>query len=268
MRLYGDGMVVHQSQTDEGVIEVVDTGDSRSMHFGTFPRQSSMRISMPHALELSYTQAMMGCLLLNPTPRRSLVVGLGGGSVVKFLLHHFPDCQVDVIEYRQDVIDVAQSYFGVPTDNPNLNIQLGDGYLHVSRCFYDTDLSYDLLLVDAYDHNGMAASVGVQAFFDACAGIMTANGVLSINLWGSERANFNTTMQRINQSFDNRAMILPVENKGNVIALATNFDVSHAQLKQLRSKVDDWEMRYQVNLPKALQNLIRQNRNFISRLFA
>jgi spermidine synthase len=268
MRLYGDGVVVHQSQSDEGVIEVVDTGDSRSMHFGTFPRQSSMRLSQPHALELTYTQAMMAALLLNPNPRKVLIVGLGGGSLVKFLLHHFPNCQIDVVEYRRDVVDVARGYFGVPEDNPNLNIQLGDGYLHVSRCFYETDLSYDLLLVDAYDHNGMAASVGVQAFFDACAGIMSADGVMSINLWGSERSGFNTTMQRINQSFDNRSMILPVENKGNVIALATHAEISHSELKQLRKKVDAMEMQYQVNLPKALQNLIRQNRNFISRLFA
>ncbi len=268
MRLYGDGLVVHQAQSDEGVIEVVDSGGSRALHFGTHPRQSSMRLSDPTALELSYTQAMMGCLLLNPAPRRVLVVGLGGGSLVKFLLHHFPNCHIDVVEYRRDVVDVAQSFFGVPVDEPRLNIMLGDGYLHVSHCFHETDLSYDLLLVDAYDHNGMAASVGVQAFFDACAGIMTADGVMSINLWGSDRPTFNTTMQRINQSFEQRVMILPVENKGNVIALATQFEVKHTDLKLLRAKVDDWEMRYRINLPKALQNLIRQNRNFISRLFA
>lgn len=125
-----------------------------------------------------------------------------------------------------------------------------------------------MLLVDAYDHNGMAASVGVQPFFDACSGILTADGVMSINLWGSERDLFNTTMQRINQSFAGRSMLLPVENKGNVIALATQFEVNHRDLKLLRAEVDEWEMRYRINLPKALQNLIRQNRNFISRLFA
>ena len=114
MRLYGDGRLVHQAQSDEGVIEVVDSGDSRSLHFGTHPRQSSMRISDPAYLDLSYTQAMMGALLLNPVPRRVLIVGLGGGSLVKFLLHHFPRCQIDVVEYRQDVIDVAHQFFGLP----------------------------------------------------------------------------------------------------------------------------------------------------------
>jgi spermidine synthase len=268
MRIYDDGQLVHQSHSDEGIIEVVDRGDARSLHFGTYPRQSTMLLSAPHRLELTYTQAMMACLLLNSAPQRVLVVGLGGGSLVKFLLHHFPDCMIDVVEYRQDVIDVAQSFFQVPVNEPRLNIHLGDGYLHVKHCFYESELSYDLLLVDAYDHNGMAASVGVQPFFDACAGILADNGVMSINLWGSERAAFNQTMQRINRSFDGRTMLVPVENKGNVIALASRFDINHAELKQLRASVEMLELRYQVNLPKSLQNLIRQNRNFISRLFA
>jgi spermidine synthase len=268
MQIYGDGRLIHQAVSDDGLIEVVDSGNTRSLHFGTFPRQSSMRLNQPHYLELSYTQAMMGCLLLNPNPQRVLVIGLGGGSLVKFLLHHFPDCYVDVVEYRQDVVEVAQSFFQVPVNNPNLNINLGDGYLYVNQCFYQTDFSYDLILVDAYDQNGMAASVGVQAFFDACSGILTDNGVLSINLWGSERALFNSTMERINESFQQRAMILPVENKGNVIALASKFNVENAYLKKLRQQVNSLEMVYQINLPRSLQNLIRQNRNFIHRLFA
>jgi spermidine synthase len=63
-------------------------------------------------------------------------------------------------------------------------------------------------------------------------------------------------------------MLLPVENKGNIIAVATHYDVKYADLKQLRETAEAWEVQYQINLPKSLQNLIRQNRNFIARLFA
>ncbi|HDZ16095.1 hypothetical protein LCGC14_0971690 [marine sediment metagenome] len=267
MRIY-DGTLIHQSVTDEGIIEVVDSGNVRSLHFGTLPKQSAMRLNQPHHLELSYTQAMMGCLLLNPNPKRVCVIGLGGGSLVKFLLHHFPDCVIDVVEYRQDVVDVSQQFFNVPVYEPRLNIEIGDGYLYVKQRYFNSDISYDLILVDAYDHNGMAASVGVQSFFDACNGLLSDDGVMSVNLWGSERAAFSTTMERIRDSFDYAPMILPVENKGNVIALATAFYIESSILKQLRKQVDEMEMHYQINLPRYLQNLIRQNRNFIHRLFA
>lgn len=268
MRLYYDGLVVHQAQSDDGVIEVVDLGDTRSLHFGTFPRQSSMSLRTPHTLELSYTEAMMACLILNPQPEKILVVGLGGGSLVKFLLYHFPDCQIDVIEYRQDVIDVAQTYFSVPSDDPRLTIHHGDGYLFVQERYYQGESNYDLLLVDAYDHIGMAASVGVQAFFDACAGILSSEGVMSINLWGSEHALFNQTMARINQSFEGRTMILPVKNKGNVIGLATMRPANNAALKKRQASVELQELQFNISLPNALNALTRQNRSIISRLFS
>ncbi len=268
MRLYYDGLVVHQAQSDDGVIEVVDLGDTRSLHFGTFPRQSSMSLRTPYSLELSYTEAMMACLILNTNPEKILVVGLGGGSLVKFLLHHFPDCQIDVIEYRQDVIDVAQRYFGVPTDDPRLTIHHGDGYLFVQQLYYQAETKYDLLLVDAYDHVGMSASVGIQAFFDACAGILYETGVMSINLWGSEHVLFNQTMARINHSFDGRTMILPVKNKGNVIGLATMQTINNAALKKRQSTVELQETQLKINLVKSLQALTRQHRSVISRIFS
>jgi len=265
MRLYYDGLVMHQAQSDDGMIEVVDLGDTRSLHFGTFPRQSSMSLNTPHTLELSYTEAMMACLILNPSPERVLVVGLGGGSLVKFLLHHYPQCQVDVIEYRQDVIDVAQTYFGVPKDEPRLKINHGDGYVFIQQQYYADEAQYDLLLVDAYDHIGMAASVGVQAFFDACAGLLSPKGVMSINLWGSDKPLFSQTMSRINNSFNGKTMILPVKNRGNVIGLAMKQTITTATLKKMKRQVEQQNMSLDINLPNYLYTLQTQNRSFISR---
>lgn len=267
MRLYYGGLVVHQAQSDDGIIEVVDLGDARSLHFGTFPRQSMMSLSAPYALELSYTEAMMACLIFNTKPEKVLIVGLGGGSLVKFLLHHFSECQIDVIEYRQDVIEVAHTYFGVPRNEPRLKIHMGDGYSFVKQRYYQNDAEYDLLFVDAYDHVGMAESVGIQDFFDACAAVLTLDGVMSINLWGSDRPSFNQSMERINQSFDGRTMILPVKNKGNVIGLAIKKTVTNANLKRLQASVDKQEIQLNINLPKYLRDLMRQNSSFISRLF-
>jgi spermidine synthase len=267
MRLYYDGLVIHQSHSEDGVIEVVDLGDSRSMHFGTYPRQSCMSIQTPHTLELTYTEAMMAALLLNKQPQKILIIGLGGGSLVKFLLHHFPNCQIDVAEYREDVVKVAYGYFGVPENDGRLTIHLGDGYQFVQDRFYSNDSSYDLLLVDAYDHVGMSASVGIPAFFDACAGILSHMGVMSINLWGSNRPEFKQTMEYINQSFEGKTMVLPVENKGNIIGLATKQLVTQAALKKLKNTVEQQESQLGINLPKSLRELTRRNRPFVGRLF-
>ncbi|MDT8311976.1 MAG: spermidine synthase, partial [Methylophaga sp.] len=133
--------------------------------------------------------------------------------------------------------------------------------------FYRGQQQFDLLLVDAYDHIGMAQSIGAQVFFDACAGVLSARGLMSINLWGSDRPAFNTTMQRINQSFQDQSLILPVADKGNVIGLALKQVVNPSQLKKLRSLAAQLEESLQASLPQSLQQLIRQNQSFLTRLF-
>jgi len=260
VKIYDDGLLVHQSQSDEGIIEVVDTGDMRSLHFGTFPRQSCMSLTTPHTLALSYTEAMMAALIFNASPKRVLVIGLGGGSLVKFLLHHFPDCEIDVVEYRRDVVKVAYGYFQVPENDARLRIHVGDGYLFVQQQFYRDQTGYDMVLIDAYDHAGMADSVGIQAFFDACAALLRDSGVMSINLWGTNKPVFKQTMSRINTSFDGRSFVLPVEDKGNVIAFATAQLVTLAALKKLKTHVDDLETQFGIHLPRSLYELVRRNR--------
>lgn len=267
MRLYNDGLVVHQAQSDDGIIEVVDLGSTRSLHFGTIPRQSSMSLHTPHTLELTYTESMMACLLINTQPERILVIGLGGGSLVKYLLYHFANCKIDVVEYRQDVVDVAQKYFNVPQNDVRLSIHVGDGYAFTQRRYFQDAAQYDLILVDAYDHVGMAESVGGQDFFDACAGLLSSVGVMSINLWGSDRHLFNQSMTRINESFGGRTMVIPVQNKGNVIGIATMQTITRSYLSKIKEKVDELEARFDIGLPRSLHELKRQKHSFINRLF-
>ncbi len=257
-----DGMMVHRSRSNDGIIEIVDRGDIRSMHFGTFPKQSSMSLTAPHTLILRYTEVMMACLLLNPNPSSVLIIGLGGGSVVRFLRHYFPECHIDVVEYRQDVVDVAYTYFQVPEDDPQIMIHVEDGCAFVQRCQHQAIRHYDLLIVDAYDHSGMAPSTGTPVFFDSCECILTARGIMSVNLW---QGIASRTMTFINNSFNYPAMKLPVRGRGNIISLATMKPLTRATLKQLKNNVVSQEKRFNINLVKSWRYLIRQQSSFISR---
>ena len=264
MRLYGDGVLVYQSQSDDGVIEVVDLKGIRSLHFGTVFRQSSLSLTCPHTLVLPYTATMMACLLFCPQPSRVLMVGLGGGAIVRFLLHHFPHCHLDVIECRQDVVRVAHAYFQVPDDDARLHIHIGDGYSFVRQCYDEGVAHYDLVIVDAYDHKSMAASVGTLAFFDACRAILTARGVMSINLW---QGIAKQTMIYIDESFNQQAMTLPVAHHGNVIGLATASPVSHTSLKKLKQAAYQQDTTLDIGLTRSWRYLTRQKKPFIGRFF-
>ena len=81
-------------------IAVSDAGGVRSLHIGGDAVQSAMRIGAPDALYLDYTRCMLACLLFEPEPRRALLIGLGGGSLAKFLHRNLKSLQVRAVEVR------------------------------------------------------------------------------------------------------------------------------------------------------------------------
>src|ERR1700691_3480955 len=108
-----------------GHVDVSEEGGVRYLHLGNDAVQSAMRLKRPFALELAYTRAMMACLLLHPAPRRLCMIGLGGGSIAKFVHRHLPEIQTHVIELNPRVIGVARTMFGLPVDDARLNVELG-----------------------------------------------------------------------------------------------------------------------------------------------
>lgn len=229
-----EGQLVHESHDDDGIIEVIDTQGVRSLHFGSSSRQSSMRLNDPDSLELDYVRAMMAWLLFKETPGNALVIGLGGGSLTKYLLHHYTDIQINVIEYRQSVVKIARSHFNLPLD-PRLKIIIDDGGDYLRKRTDTLADHYNLLFLDAFDHEGMAESVRNEAFFDACKSVLTADGIMVLNLWGSDKALFQQVTEWLGRTFKWRLLFLPVANKGNIIGFAFGENVPIVQMKALRT---------------------------------
>ena len=102
----------------------------RYLHLGGDHIQSAMRIEAPDDLELDYTRTMMAFLLFHPRPKDCLMVGLGGGSIPKFIYRRLPSVRTRVVELCQPVITTARSLFKVPADCTRLRVELGDGAKH------------------------------------------------------------------------------------------------------------------------------------------
>ena len=86
---------IGKRRADDAGLEVTEERGMRVLHLGSRAIQSAMRITRPWDLELAYTRAMMGFLMFNPMPQDVLMIGLGGGSLAKFIrkqrpqtLHH------------------------------------------------------------------------------------------------------------------------------------------------------------------------------------
>jgi len=233
-------------------IDISEDDGVRYLHFGSEWIQGAMRIRRPWSLELHYTREMMAGLLLHaaPWPKRALLVGLGAGSLAKFIWRHLPQTQVTVIEINPRVPMAARQFFRLPDEDERLRIRIGDGAELIER----GRERYDLILVDGFDHNARAGALDSLPFYRNCRQRLSRNGVFACNLFGDRRG-FRASVARIEEAFDGRNVIFPRCESGNVIALAVEGRELAVPLTELRHRAADIKRRTGLDLAPAIGRL-------------
>ena len=232
-------------------IEVSESGGVRYLHFSEDWIQGAMRIQRPNNLELSYTRDMMACLLLRepPWPRNVLLIGLGAGSLVKFIYHQLPATQITVVEIDPQVEIIARLHFKLPDDPQRIHLLIGDGADYMRQ----DGKKFDAIFVDGFDKNGRAGVLDTLPFYQACRSRLTDAGLLSVNLLGRSRG-FEASAERIATAFDDRALIFPSCDSGNTIAFATGedgVDVTQEELAARAARIkNDSGLNLQQTLPR------------------
>jgi len=260
-----NGLLVHQEFDELGAIEIVETEGVRALHFGSDSRQSSMNIDLPHELHSMYVRAMMSGLLFNESPNNVLIVGLGGGLLPKYLLYHLPVCKIKVIELRSAMVKIARRFFSLPLD-PRLKIKIADGAHYIKQQSLQSPGQHDLILLDAFDHAGMADTVQGINFFSACKELLTEEGMLMINLWGTNADLFQQMAWEMGTTFNWKVLFLPVRGRGNIIGIAFAEGVGKFSLQALRKKAVLLEEQYQIEFPDFVKDLKRNNASILKRV--
>ncbi len=210
--MFGLSKKIHKSVRDDSIVEVSESDGIRSLHLGTVTIQSSMRVKAPLVLELPYSRGMMAFLLFTKTAQHMLSIGLGGGSVPKFMHAFCPEIKQTIVEINPQIIATARSHFNVPDNDDRLNVIEGDGLIYLAK---NTN-SADVLMIDAFDAHGIPPNFCSQDFFDSCENVLTNDGIFAINLWGSDKK-FDIYLRRIEQSFADKVLMLPTGKPGNIV---------------------------------------------------
>jgi spermidine synthase len=210
MRLFG-----RQRPAKTARVEISEKDGVRYLHLGGPAIQSAMRLRDPFVLELEYTRAMMMFLVLHACPRDICLIGLGGGSIAKYIHRHLPDCRLEAWEISAEVAAAARGYFMLPDDDARLRVRVGDGAESVRQGHG----AWDVLLVDGYDAHRIVEDLASDAFYGACRRALRPGGLAVFNLWGSDKF-FDTYLGRIAAAFDDKVLLLPAERKGNIQVFA------------------------------------------------
>jgi spermidine synthase len=233
-------------------IEISEKAGVRYLHFSADWVQGAMRVQRPNALELSYTREMMSGLLLRepPWPREALLIGLGAGSLVKFIYHKLPKTRITVVEIDPQIEHIARQYFKLPNDPSRLRIIIDDGAEYMLK----DGKKFDAIYVDGFDKEGRAGVLDTLPFYQACRARLSETGLLAVNLLGRSRG-FQASTGRIATAFDGRSLVFPSCDSGNAIAFATCGETVDASLDELVARADLLKEETGLNLTTAIPRL-------------
>lgn len=257
--------LIYQIQDVDGNIQVKEQNGLRTLHFDSEPTQSAMSLKNPDKLQLDYAKSMMSFLLFKELRDDDiLLMGLGGGSIAKFVLQNFPLCRVEAVEYRAAVVDIAHNYFCLPSEkNLNVVIDCGAHYTH-ERCEMQKDF-YSIIMLDAFDATGMAQPLCNPEFFAACQKMLKKDGILVVDLWNTTEQ-FKELFSWIGSLFDAKLLFLPVNGVVNVIGLFFQENTPIYSRRELQRRAIKLEKIYDLPFKQFFKDLIATNPNFIDRV--
>jgi spermidine synthase len=182
------GRLEHEEVSAFSRIRVRSDGDVRALTFvrddGQEVVQSRVSLTAPHTLLAPYARCMFASYVYQPQPRRVLIVGLGGGAMVRFLTHHEPHVQIDAVEIDPAVVRLADRYFGVRSGG-NVRVHTADAVRFVES----TADRYDLILMDAFlrpssdtDATGVPTRLKTLAFLDRLKQALAPGGIVAFNV--------------------------------------------------------------------------------------
>ncbi|PKO89236.1 MAG: spermidine synthase [Betaproteobacteria bacterium HGW-Betaproteobacteria-12] len=226
--------MTRRSSSPRHSVDISEEAGVRRLHFGSDWVQGAMRIARPWSLELSYTREMMAGLLLRDGadwPRRALLIGLGAGSLAKFLYRYRPACRITVVEINPQVEYVARQYFKLPDDPRRLDVRIGCG----ADFLLGGNDPYDYILVDGFDADGKPGPLDTLPVYLACRARLSDGGLFCANLLGRSRG-YGASVRRIDEAFAGAVAVFPSCDSGNTIAFASGSQPVDIPLELLRQR--------------------------------
>ena len=178
--------------------------------------QGAMSLSDPSALVLDYTRsALVSLAFLDRSPARVLFLGLGTGSMPRFLAERYPAAEIDVVEIDPEVPPLAERFFRF-RPGPRLRLRVADAADFVR----EEHPPYDLVVLDACFGPDPPPQLSTVEFFRALRGLLAPGGVLVANLASPALAPaVRPLLSRMRGEFPSvEAFLLP--NAANLIVVA------------------------------------------------
>ncbi|MEZ5651895.1 MAG: spermidine synthase [Burkholderiaceae bacterium] len=222
-------------------ITLSESDGIRYLHFGTEWVQGAMRVRRPDELALDYARHMMAWMLFRDGPLRVAQLGLGAGSLTRWIHRHLPQCTTTVVELSPEVAAVCRSHFKLPAEDERLELLLEDAQEFVAHP--RRRRAYQVVQIDVFDAQARGPALDSVAFYGDCRAILDDRGVAVVNLFG-EVPSYSINLSNITEAFAGRVLVLPPVEAGNVIVLGFGPKAGPWSWAELHARAADIETRH------------------------
>jgi spermidine synthase len=132
-------------------------------------------------------------MLPDVRPRKALVLGVGGGTIISLLCRRFGPVTVTGVEIDQEIADLAATRFEVA--GPNIRIVVADALVYVGTC----DETFDFVVVDLFVGPDLVKGALGKPFLKAVKRLLEPDGALVYNLTLTRR--LPRHLERLRQVF-------------------------------------------------------------------
>ncbi len=236
--------IIYNSHNGTHPIIAEKEGSTLTLRFGTNARQSCINPTEPNHLILDYTKWLMTALLFTSNPTNFLVLGLGGGTITQFLLHHHKDSHIDSVERCQTVINIAHDCFNLPQQTNKFRIFNQDARYFLSPKNPATLPHYHIAFIDIYEPDCMAPLLFQSEFYSQVLQKLSPNGIMAVNLWDGNKKLYQKALAAIYHSCNGNCLLLPVKKRSNRILLVFPYNFTKNNLSEIKNRAGIYSQHY------------------------
>ena len=252
-REFAKGKQLHSRHSPFHNIEISQQGNLRLLHTDHQTVQSALNVDHPEQMPLPYMHAMMAGLLFQTPPKTCLLLGLGGGDLVRYLHHHLPACHVTAVEQDAQMVHISHQYFQRPRAD-NIAIHVDDAGEFIKQYQHPTDL----LLIDLYGDK-LPPLLDTAAFYDECHRALSSAGILAINLLTSDAEEFKSIVWKIRRRFKQQTLCLSVPQYSNTVVIAFKQRPTTLSRASLSNKTASLRETFGLDFEGLIENLFTTN---------
>jgi len=217
--------------------------------------QSVINVDHPEKLALKNLQYLVAALLFMPQPKRILLLGTGGGSLVHFLRHHYPHSHLTCVDIDGELLDLMHDKMHLPKADDHITYIIDDAANYLQNC----NQTFDLILVDIFigdqSPNWLLSIDNMQRLYSR----LNASGAVAYNLLIDDEYVFNQYYRDLRNTFSQQTLCIPVAGYDNTIAYGFRYQAEEQDMSSYMQQALNLGETHDINYMEILSAIYATN---------